>query len=241
MFSRLRKWLGPLACTPLHPQWLVLRDRIQTRNTVADVAVGTVLDIGCGDRWVESALDSATQYVALDYPNTVNMGYAGCPDAFGDSRRLPFRDECFDTVLLLDVLEHIQHPDSAMAEVRRVIKIGGRIVVQVPFLYPLHDEPCDFQRWTTHGLGAIFSRHGIEIRETTWHGRPGETAAALLAIALAKGVLDSARKRHFSLLLAPLMLTAIPVANVIGWLMGRLILDSAFMPLGYRVVGTRIE
>ena len=123
------------------------------------------------------------------------------------SCRLPFRDECFDTVLLLDVLEHIQQPDSAMAEVRRVIKIGGRIVVQVPFLYPLHDEPYDFQRWTTHGLGAIFSRHGIEICETTWHGRPGETAAALLAIALAKGVLDAARKRHFSLLLAPLMLT----------------------------------
>jgi len=241
MLPKAKKWLTPLAGTPLHPQWLVLRDRIRTRSTVADVTVGTVLDIGCGDRWVESALDATTHYVALDYPNTVNMGYAGRPDAFGDTRRLPFRDECFDTVLLLDVLEHIQQPDSAMDEVRRVIKIGGRIVVQVPFLYPLHDEPYDFQRWTTHGLRAIFSRHGIEICETAWHGRPGETAAALLAIALAKGVLDAARNRHFSLLLAPLMITAIPVVNVIGWLMGRLTLDSAFMPLSYRVVGMRIE
>jgi len=241
MFLQLKKWLAPLACTPLHPQWLVFRDRIQTRNIVTDVAVGTVLDVGCGDRWVESALDSEIHYVGLDYPNTVNMGYAGRPDAFGDTRCLPFRDECFDTVLMLDVLEHVQQPDRAMAEIRRVIKIGGRIVVQVPFLYPLHDEPYDFQRWTSYGLGEIFSRHGLEICETTSYGRPGESAAALLAIALAKGVLDAGRKRHFSLLLAPLMLLAIPVANIIGWLMGRLILESAFMPLGYRVVGTRSE
>lgn len=231
--------MAPLAFTPLHPQWLVLRDRAKPRHSVATHAQGRVLDIGCGDRWAEPTLGPGCTYLGLDYPSTVDLGYAGAPDVFGDGLRMPFPDQCFDTVLLMDVLEHLRDAPAAMNEAVRVLRPGGTVILRVPFLYPLHDEPYDFQRWTSHGLCSAMKACGIEVREITYHGEPAETSAALIAIALAKGVIDAANTKHLSLLLAPVLLLAIPVLNLAGWLLGCVLPRSTLMPLGYRVIGVR--
>jgi SAM-dependent methyltransferase len=185
-------------------------------------------------------INTIDSYTGLDFPPTVNMGYNGKPDVFGDAQSLPFADESFDTVLLLDVLEHLPEPERALLEARRVLKTNGNIITQVPFLYPLHDEPFDFHRWTLHALNALFLKHGIQVREITHHGNPVETATALLVIALTKGVIDSIHQRHFGLLLVPLLILSIPIINVVGWLLGRLLPNSELMPLGYRILGTKL-
>ena len=238
--NRIRKWMAPLVSTPLHPQWLILRDRKQTHLSIANHAGGLVLDIGCGDRWAENALDPGSTYLGLDYPSTVELGYAGGPDVLGDALQLPFPDQCFDSVLLLDVLEHVREAPKALSEAARVLKHGGTLILQVPFMYPLHDEPYDFQRWTSHGLRRAMEQQGIELHKITSHGNPAETAAALTAIALAKGMIDAARKKHPSLLFAPVLVPLIPIVNLVGWLLGRLLPHSSLMPLGYRVIGVRV-
>jgi 2-polyprenyl-3-methyl-5-hydroxy-6-metoxy-1,4-benzoquinol methylase len=45
---------------------------------------------------------------------------------------LPFGDGAFDFIQCMEVLEHLQHPDRALAEFRRVAKDGARLVVSVP-------------------------------------------------------------------------------------------------------------
>jgi ubiquinone/menaquinone biosynthesis C-methylase UbiE len=95
-----------------------------------------VLDIGCGDRWAENALGPGCTYLGLDYPSTVELGYAGAPDVFGDGLQLPFPDQCFDSVLLMDVLEHLRDAPKALSEAARVLKPGGTLILQVPFLVP---------------------------------------------------------------------------------------------------------
>lgn len=239
--GRLRRWIAPLAFTPLHPQWLVLRARGKTAIFVGEVAHGRVLDIGCGDRWAESVLSETASYVGLDYPTTISLGYVGKPTILGDATFLPFADSSFDTVLLLDVLEHLADPERAIREVYRVLKSGGVFVVQTPFLYPLHDEPHDFYRWTHYGLHALISRCGMEVKKIIHYGNPAETAAALFAVALAKGVIDAVRRRHFSLLIVPVLVLAVPFFNLSGLLLGWLMPDSRFMPLGYRVIGVKTE
>lgn len=238
--NRLKRWFSPLQGTPLHPQWLAISDASRTRQVLAQTARGMVLDIGCSDRWLEPCLKQNTRYVGLDFPATVSKGYAGQPDVFGDGQCLPFASRSFDSVVLLDVLEHLPTPGDALAEAQRVLKPGGVLVVQVPFLYPLHDQPHDFQRWTEHGLRALFAAHRFNIDSMTSHGHPLETAAALFAIALANSLLDASRKMSPAVLLAPVLLAAIPLVNLVGWALARMLPASSIMPMSYRVIARKM-
>jgi SAM-dependent methyltransferase len=74
---------------------------------------------------------------------------------------LPFGDAEFDVVLRCSVLEHLEDPRKAIAEMMRVLKPKGRIIVSVPFLFPLHDAPGDYWRFTKYGLRSLFSQWEI--------------------------------------------------------------------------------
>ncbi len=57
-----------------------------------------------------------------------------------DLQRLTFRSESFDLVLTSDILEHVRRPHEAFAEIKRVLKIGGRHVFTVPLHYPMRER-----------------------------------------------------------------------------------------------------
>lgn len=238
--SLLRRLLRPLSATPLHPQWLVLRGEARNRRDIARRLTGKVLDIGCGHRQMESLLRPDTAYIGLDYPATHAKGYSGRPDCFGDGQCLPFRAASFDALIALDVLEHLPAPEQCIQEAARVLKKGGQLILQTPFLYPLHDMPHDFQRWTLPGLETLVQQSGFMITERRVSGAPIETAAALTAIALAKAILDSLERRSpLAILLIPLLIVGIVTANLLGGLLARILPADDFMPLGYRLICTQ--
>ena len=65
---------------------------------------------------------------------------------------LPFPSNSFDTVLLMNVLEHLQEPTKLLNESFRVLKPGGKLIGIVPFMFPYHADPEDFQRFTHEGI-----------------------------------------------------------------------------------------
>ena len=69
---------------------------------------------------------------------------------------LPFK-EVFNAVLCVSVLEHLEEPRRAVQEMRRVLTVRGKIIVSVPFLFPIHNSPNDYWRFTNHGLRNLFS------------------------------------------------------------------------------------
>lgn len=236
---RLRRLLAPLRKTPLHPQWLGGKDADLQKQWIAGQICGRLLDIGCGNKPLVKYLPDGVDYIGLDYPPTVVKGYKGKAKVFGDGQRLPFKDDSFDCVTLLDVMEHLPRPEAAFDEMGRVARVGGLIITQTPFLYPLHDLPHDFQRWAREGLARFSECHPITLMELRHHGRPLETAAVLANLALSKGMLESLQPRRTGLLLLPLAAVSIFIINLVGWSLARLLPDEGFMPLGYTTIFRR--
>jgi SAM-dependent methyltransferase len=75
----------------------------------------------------------------------------------GDGERLPFRARSFAGVLLRGVFEHVRSAERLRDEVQRVLKPGGFVYVEVPFLQPYHLSPEDHRRFTLPGLKAFLA------------------------------------------------------------------------------------
>lgn len=228
-----------LRSTPLHPQWHAHRGTAAKLRMLAREAGGRVLDLGAADGWARAHVPGASEYLSLDYPATAVALYGVRPDIFGTASCLPFRDASFATVLLLDVLEHVPDPESALAEVARVLAPGGRLLLTVPFLYPIHDDPYDFQRYTRNGLKVVLERAGLGLAQLQSHGHAVETAALAANLALSKGVLDAARGHRAYAIVGLLLPLWVPLCNVLSWCVARVAPDDGFMPLGYTVVATK--
>lgn len=106
-----------------------------------------ILDCGAGSRPVY--YNNVVNYEIARYKST---------DVVGVAEVLPFEDNSFDVVLSYAVLEHVKQPFVAASEIIRVLKPGGILRVQVPFLQPLHGFPSHYFNMTQYGIRALFEQ-----------------------------------------------------------------------------------
>jgi len=223
--------------TPLHPQWLLGQGQFGLE--LDRLACGRTLDVGCADRWLESSIPKGCKYVGLDFPSTGDAMYLSQPDIFADAATLPFRDSSFDTVVLFEVLEHVKHPQNAIREASRVLRSDGKLLLTMPFLYPMHDEPHDYQRYTRHGLAREADTAGLRVEMLEPSLGSSETAGLLMNLALAGMAIRSVEQRHPVVLFLPLVALTIPVINVVSFFVSRLFPSWDALSAGYRLVATK--
>jgi SAM-dependent methyltransferase len=129
----------------------------ETERLIQSAGEGLVLDVGAGNRPVY-------------YPNVVNyevVNYA-TTDVLGVAEELPFRDNSFEGVISIAVLEHVKDPFLCARELARVLKPGGWLKCCVPFLQPLHGYPHHYFNMTHEGLRTLFEPYvAIERQEVT--------------------------------------------------------------------------
>lgn len=188
---------------------------------------GKLLDVGCGKQPYRPYLTEVAQYVGLDYPPTqACLKDRGRPEVHGDARTLPFADQSFDGVLCSQVLEHVDHPETVIREMGRVLKPGGVGLISVPFFYNLHMEPHDYFRFSPYGIKDLLARNGLAVSQLRGQGGIGTLLVQMFHNWLFSGLSRKAR-RHGALkallaLIMPVLLLLSTLDNLAALALDRL-------------------
>lgn len=107
-----------------------------------------ILDLGCGNRpYYHKCIKG--NIICFDKSKTK------ITDVVGDADKLPFKTNLFDKIISINSFYYFKNPFSVVKDLHRILKKDGKLVLVVPFFYPLHDAPFDKYRFTEHGLRSL--------------------------------------------------------------------------------------
>jgi len=192
-------------------------------NLIGAVTELDVLDVGCGDGELAVALfEAGAQVTAVD-PNENMLAAARARFEAADAKismaratadRLPFDNDRFDVVSAIAVLCFLPNPKIAFAEMARVLKPGGRLIVG------------DLARWS---LWAGLRRIRGWLGHPTWQAAHFRSASDLTQLARDAGLEPLATRA--AIFYPPLGCAAVLLSAVDRWLTGRLLIGGAFLVL----------
>jgi SAM-dependent methyltransferase len=126
------------------------------------------LDLGCGRR--EKTYDNCL-YLEV-YPSV-------SADIIVEGNCLyPIKDRSLDGIGCFAVLEHTRKPWLVVQEIQRMLKPGGKVMIDWPFLQPIHGYPSHYFNATREGLTSIFQDHGFVVE----HAYTGQHQSASYTI-----------------------------------------------------------
>ena len=142
---------------------------------------GRLLDLGCGKVPFFQAYKSyISDNICVDWGGSLhNNRYLDYEHDL--TKPLPFKDNQFDTIILSDVLEHIPCPELLFEEISRVLSAKGKVIVNTPFYYWLHEQPNDYYRYTEFALRRFVELSGLTIVKLESIGGVPEVLADILA------------------------------------------------------------
>jgi ubiquinone/menaquinone biosynthesis C-methylase UbiE len=151
--SQFLKW-----CVSEQPTLARLTLNKSFRRAVCCLRPGNVLEIGAGQ------YNTHCEYLSDDCRHfSLNIAVSEKPAIAGDARLMPFRDCSFDSIIMLEVLEHIPTLDLLITEIRRVLKTGCMLIGSTRFIHPQHGAPNDYYRFTDTSLLFRSSVYSQEI------------------------------------------------------------------------------
>jgi SAM-dependent methyltransferase len=173
-----------------------------------------VLMVGAGQKGMGSELlydDPGISLIAFDiYPSALTIFSA-------DAHGIPLQDASVDAVCVQAVLEHVLDPARVVSEIHRVLKPGGFVYAETPFMQQVHEGAYDFTRFTELGHRWLF--RDFDALERGAIGGPGLSVYW-------------AMKYFFRGLTRSRM-----AANILSLPFGVLALFDRFMPVGHVIDG----
>nr|WP_298898260.1 class I SAM-dependent methyltransferase [uncultured Altererythrobacter sp.] len=140
--------------------WLIYESNFEFLDRLSGNFRGHLFDLGCGEMpYREWLLNYADRYTGVDWGGTQHELRA---DVVADlNEPLPIDNGVADTVISLSVIEHLREPQVFLDEAHRILKTGGRMVLQVPFMWRIHEAPYDYARYTRFGLRYLIEKAGF--------------------------------------------------------------------------------
>lgn len=230
--------------TILHPQYFAKKYAWEAVEMAEAKAHGVLLDIGCGRMpYRDLFLKKVDKYIGLDHPETARL-YSGKfkPDIYANASKIPLKDKSIDTIIMFMVLEHLHDPEKALKEIKRITKKNGAIVVSTVQLYPIHDAPYDYLRFTKYGLKELFERSGLKIIKIKSQGNFWSFWGLSLNVFLFQTILsliNKKDKKFLAFILLPLFYCISLVFNIICFVPSMLIIsDKSSFNISHVVVAT---
>ena len=144
-------------------------------------ARGRLLDLGCGRVPLYEAYSAYVEEITcLDWPNSVH-DILHIDLACDLNQPIPLPSASFETIVISDVLEHLAEPNAVCSEMSRLLSPGGKILMNVPYLFWIHEEPHDFYRYPEFGLRYLANKAGLKPLTVEPVGGPFEVMADILA------------------------------------------------------------
>ncbi|HXF85989.1 MAG TPA: class I SAM-dependent methyltransferase [Anaerolineales bacterium] len=136
-------------------------------NAFASEMRGVVVDLG-GKRENKRGSFQPPEHQAQAWWY-VNLDLTTHPHIFADVLFVPLKSQSVDCVICTEVLEHLSDPQACVNEIHRLLRDGGLVLASTPFLYPVHADPYDFQRFTEDGLQNLFRNFNSSL-DKIWGG-----------------------------------------------------------------------
>lgn len=144
----------------------------------------SILDLGCGEGMLlEKLLQRFPQAdtMGIDYMNeNVQICESlGLPAQQGDLYHLPIHDNSIETLLLIEVIEHLSNPEKALGEVGRVLKPNGKVIIVFPndkffsfarlITFKFKERAEDYghvRQWTHKDLKELLIEKGLIVKRS---------------------------------------------------------------------------
>jgi len=141
---------------------------------------GVVLDIGGRDRGLfQKPKDKVKKWIFADINDEYN------PDIILDITNMEqIASNRIDVINAIELFEHVGDIKKGLSECYRVLKKNGVLIISIPFLFPIHADPFDFQRWTDYKWRIELRECGFSIQNFIVMGRFYTSLAEMLIIKL---------------------------------------------------------
>jgi len=159
---------------------------------------GIVLDIGGRDRGkFKKPKGNVENWIFADINKNHN------PDILLDvANMIQIDSESIDVINAIELFEHVEKIEKALKECHRVLKKNGILIISVPFLWQIHADPFDFQRWTSTKWRVELKKNNFKIENFLIMGRYYTHLAEIIKVKLKYG---SQMERFFLKIIMPFL------------------------------------
>lgn len=146
-----------------NPLYFTRRELYKAIEILAPQLSGKLIDVGCGTKPYRNHFLNVKQYIGLDIEVSGNSDPKSMVDIFYNGKTFPFEDQTIDCVFSSEVFEHIFNLEEIIVEIHRILRKDGLLLATCPFLWPEHEVPYDFARYTSFAIQDLLERNGFEV------------------------------------------------------------------------------